>query len=231
MMPAKLDGFPGFPEGKLPTVAVPHAFFRDLLPLIDDLAELKLTLYCLYRLDPGRARPIWMWADELRQDPVLLALMREISALYEADEILEDALQRAVQRHALLSFPMPDAQDNREREALALNTAQGRHLRHEGVAPEPLAHEAEPAVSAVSRPFQLYQQNIGLLTPLVADRIRALEDEFPIPWICEAIEIAVHNNKRALAYVEAILERWAIEGRIRPDDVGEQQELELDSSY
>ena len=229
MMPTKLDGFPGFPGGPLPGVSVPHFYFRRLLPLIDDLAELKLTQYCLYLLDAGRARQTWLWTDDVRGNPELLAMMAEISALYEAAEILEEALQRAIQRHALLSFPLLDRHRNQEREALVLNTAEGRRLRDTGVVPVPAA-ETAPSGTGVATPFQLYQQNIGMLTPLVADQIRALEEEFPIPWICEAMEIAVHNNKRALAYVEAILERWAIEGRIRPDDAGEQWELELDSS-
>ncbi len=230
MMSPRLTGFMGFPEGKLPTVAVPRFFFSHLLPQVDDLAELKLTLYCMCLLNAVQAEREWLWADELRCDAALLAMMTEISALYEAVEILEEALQRAVQRQSLLLFSLRDAQTDQAREAVVLNTARGRQLRHEGVAFHGEPEETGLPATEVSRPFQLYQQNIGLLTPLVADQLRALEEEFPIPWICEAITIAVHNNKRALAYVEAILERWAVEGRMGVDDAGEQMELDLESS-
>ena len=47
-MPAKQTAFVGFPDAKLKPIAVPELFFSDLLPLIDDLAELKLTLHCFW---------------------------------------------------------------------------------------------------------------------------------------------------------------------------------------
>ncbi len=228
-MPAP-DTFMGFPSGRLRTLPAPHFFFTDLMPLIDDIAELKLTLYCLYLLDTNPPGQTWIWTDELRRDPQLLAMMDAISALYEASEVLEEALQRAVQRHALLRFTLQDPQIAQAREALALNTVSGRQLRDAGTAPVQEIDEATPTPVEVSRPFQLYQQNIGLLTPLVADRIRDLEAEYPVPWICEAMAIAVHNNRKSLAYVEAILERWDAEGHRHPDDKKEQWELTLDSS-
>ena len=42
--------FAGFPDGRLRFTPVPDVFFSELLPLIDDLAELKVTLHCLWRL-------------------------------------------------------------------------------------------------------------------------------------------------------------------------------------
>ena len=42
-----MQGFSGFPAGKQPVVRIPNTFFTELLPAIDDLAELKVTLYCL----------------------------------------------------------------------------------------------------------------------------------------------------------------------------------------
>ncbi len=45
-----MKGFAGFPVGKQPNVPVPELFFTELLPDLDHLAELKLTLHIFWRL-------------------------------------------------------------------------------------------------------------------------------------------------------------------------------------
>ena len=45
-----MKGFPGFPSGKLRLTQVPNLFFSDLLPSIDNLAEMKVTLYAFWAL-------------------------------------------------------------------------------------------------------------------------------------------------------------------------------------
>ena len=61
--------------------------------------------------------------------------------------------------------------------------------------------------------FVLYEQNIGLLTPMIADELRDAERNFPTEWIAEAFREAVKANKRSWRYVLRILERWRVEGR------------------
>ena len=62
--------------------------------------------------------------------------------------------------------------------------------------------------------FRIYEQNIGPLTPLIADSIKAWEEELKdASWISEAIGEAVKNNKRNWKYCEAILKRWQTEGK------------------
>jgi DnaD/phage-associated family protein len=67
----------------------------------------------------------------------------------------------------------------------------------------------------VERPniFVLYEQNIGLLTPLIAEELRDAEKTYPADWIEEAFRIAVEHNARHWRYVRSVLERWAIEGK------------------
>jgi DnaD/phage-associated family protein len=80
--------------------------------------------------------------------------------------------------------------------------------------------DAEAPISVtVERPniFTLYEQNIGALTPLIADELRDAERNFPADWLKEAIRMAVENNARSWRYVLAILERWQREGK---DDHG-----------
>ena len=42
--------FAGFPDGPLRMTPVPEPFFTELLTRIDDLGELKVSMYALWRL-------------------------------------------------------------------------------------------------------------------------------------------------------------------------------------
>ena len=59
----------------------------------------------------------------------------------------------------------------------------------------------------------LYEQNIGMLTPMIADELRDAERHYPAEWIADAFREAVELNKRSWRYVVRILERWRVEGR------------------
>ena len=67
----------------------------------------------------------------------------------------------------------------------------------------------------VERPniFVLYEQNIGLLSPLIADQLRDAAEQYPPEWIEAAFREAVQHNKRKWSYISAILRRWETEGR------------------
>jgi DnaD/phage-associated family protein len=61
--------------------------------------------------------------------------------------------------------------------------------------------------------FAVYQANIGLITPLIADSLKDAEQQYPPEWIVEAIGLAVANNKRNWRYCESILKRWQADGK------------------
>jgi DnaD/phage-associated family protein len=67
----------------------------------------------------------------------------------------------------------------------------------------------------IDRPniFKLYEQNIGLLTPLVADHLRDAADLYPEEWIEAAFREAVQHNIRKWSYISAILRNWETEGK------------------
>lgn len=69
--------------------------------------------------------------------------------------------------------------------------------------------------SSAPRPneFALYEAEIGLLTPTVADNLKADLEETPPGWVQDAIRIAAEQNKRSYAYIRGILKRWRTEGR------------------
>lgn len=73
------------------------------------------------------------------------------------------------------------------------------------------SHQNEPSSSTGI--FKVYQDNIGLLTPLIADSIVDAEKTYPLQWIIEAIKLSVENNKRSWRYCETILKRWQSEGK------------------
>jgi len=62
-------------------------------------------------------------------------------------------------------------------------------------------------------PFMIYQEDFGPLSSTSSDQIICLEDDYTEAWVMEAMEIAVKNNKRNLAYVEGILKRWQANGK------------------
>ena len=193
--------FPGFSSGPARPVPLPDAFFVELLPLIDDFGELRVTLTCfrIVTRKSGSPRAI-RWAD-LAADAGLRAMMEEAE--------IRAGVECAVTRGTLLHV-WADVGDGPEA-LYFINTERGREavrMLQRGERPEGLA-PAEPPASQVERPniFALYEQNIGLLTPMLADELRDAEATYPAMWIEEAFRQAVRQNARSWAYVRKILER------------------------
>lgn len=61
--------------------------------------------------------------------------------------------------------------------------------------------------------FSIYESNIGILTPMIADTLQDAEKIYPLDWIVESINLAVENNKRNWRYCETILKRWQANGK------------------
>jgi DNA replication protein len=179
-------GFPGFPDGNLKATPLPDLFFSDLLPLVDDLIELKVTLHCLwlYRQKGGEVPYVAaaeLEEDELLRRSLLAGAAREVLRYAQNDNLaaardaLREGLERAVGRGTLLQV-----------------TAQGPDGREQA----------------------WYLLNLGLIqSAMLAEELQDAERAYPPEWIEEAFRIAVANNVRRWAYVRRILERWAEEGR------------------
>ncbi|MDP6793572.1 MAG: DnaD domain protein [Anaerolineales bacterium] len=209
-----MKGFSGFPARKTRTTPVPNLFFSELLPKIDDLDELKLTLYCFWRLALKEGRLRHLRRSELQQDETLLASFQQPS-----EAALFQALESACARGTLLHVAVEGAAERED--YYFLNTPKGR-AAVEGISRGdwlPTNKADHPISVTVERPniFTLYEQNIGALTPLIADELLDAERNFPANWLKEAVRTAVENNARSWRYVLAILERWKREGK---DDHG-----------
>lgn len=61
----------------------------------------------------------------------------------------------------------------------------------------------------------LYQKNIGLMPPILADRIKDFlaQNDIPKEWLADAFAEAVSHNARKWVYIEKVLETWMTEGR------------------
>lgn len=189
-----MKAFSGFPAGKVKGVSLPEPFFDDLLPLIDDLVELKVTLACLRILStkPGLLR--WVTWSELIADR---SLLRGLGESGEAG--LEQGLARAVARGTLLK-----TRDGRSGEWLYFaNTERGRAAVAAVERGAPLTtielSAGQPNI------FRLYEQTIGPLAPLIADELREAERAYPAAWIEDAFREAARQNARSWAYVKKVL--------------------------
>ncbi len=208
-----MQGFPGFPAGKLATTPVPNLFFSELLPLIDNVAELKVVLHLFWLIGKKRGALRYARLDELLHDRRLVDGLATPKQSGEA--VLVDALERAVARGALLHTEVTRGRETEQ--WYMINSANGREVleRLQSGELDLLGESGEDVQLQTERPtiFVLYEQNIGLLTPMIADELRDAERHFPAEWIADAFRQAVLHNKRSWKYVLAILERWRTEGR------------------
>ncbi len=211
--------FAGFPKAKEVTI-LPNAFFDQLLPQIDDLAELKVLLHVIALLQTQKGWPRCVSRGQLQRDELLSHSLAAMGDLRSLEDVLAHALEKASQRGALLRLTVREG--DQAEEWYLLNTERGRALLRDLKAPGPEAGElrkrlgtSEAAKIDTSRPnvFSLYEQNIGLLTQIIAEELMEAETTYPEVWIEEAFRIAVEGNKRNWRYIKAILGRWAAEGR------------------
>jgi DNA replication protein len=207
-----MKGFAGFPAGKQPYTPVPNLFFSELLPDVDHLAELKVTLHVFWLLAQQKGERPCVSGLELAADRRLLAGLATPGM--SPVEALHDALDRAVARRTLLR--VTGGADPARHDWYFVNSEKGRQAVDDLLAGKWSPTEPDQPVQLDSqRPnvFVLYEQNIGPLTPLLAEELMEAEDTYPASWIQDAFREAVDLNKRSWRYVQRILERWAAEGK------------------
>jgi len=221
--------FGGFLTSEEPSLQIPRVFIAEVLPQIADVVELRVTL-CLFDLlaeAGGYDSPL---AEEtVYRHPALRASLKRLGSPKEPDESIGRGLELAVSRGTMLRFMATDVLEGANGRGTSwylLNTPRNRATlermaRGVIVPPPPLTRDDAPApLIEPERPnvFRLYEQNIGLLTPIIADQLIEATERYPLDWIEEAFGEAVENNKRSWRYVHTILERWATEGRRERDE-------------
>ena len=207
-----MKGFSGFPAGKQPYTLVPNLFFSELLPDIDHLGELKVTLHIFWSLTQKTGSRRYVSGQELAADLCLLAGLE--TPTIPPEEALQDALERAVARGTLLRVYTGEKESLRD--WYFVNSEKGRQAVDDLLAGKwsPVDSDQSLLLEA-QRPniFVLYEQNIGILTPLLAEELMEAEDTYPASWIEDAFREAVELNKQSWRYIQRILERWKAEGK------------------
>ena len=207
--------FAGFRPGETGTIRLPDSFFSELLPLIDDLAEFKLTLYCFWAVQQRLDAHFYLRHSELLADPGLKASLG--GPTDTALEMIEAALAGAVARGTLLTARHSTADGDEP--LYFVNTARGRDAQAAFVADQWVPDPGDPAITLPESPniFKLFELHFGPLTPILADKLRDTELTYPFEWIEAAIQSAVERNMRHWQYVENVLKRWQTEGP--PDEL------------
>jgi DNA replication protein len=207
--------FRGFPS-RMEYTPVPGVFFSALLPQIDDIAELKTTLHLFRLLYPKKGYPKFTTYSELSGDVGLVTSLRQRDN--SPEEALQHSLKLAVEHGTVLHVVLDKngvTEDiyllNTEKDREAVGRIQNGEINLPGL-------ENKPAVKQViseSQPniYTLYEENIGLLTPMIAEELKEAEKLYPEQWIRDAFKEAVKANKRSWRYIASILERWANEGK------------------
>lgn len=202
-----MGSFSGFPPGKTRLTPVPATFFTELLPQIDDLSELKVVLYAFWKLDRMEGEHRYLQPEDFSEDEVFMSGITSAA--------LAGGIAAAVKRGALLQAELE--LEGTQRSFYFLNSARGREALQAiaGGAWKPSGDRRFPIELAQERSniFTLYERHLGAITPMLAEKLKAAEADYPHEWLEEAIRIAVENNARAWSYVEAILARWKKGGR------------------
>jgi DnaD/phage-associated family protein len=203
-----MSNFNGFTSSETFT-QIPDSLFR-LLNEIDDVAELKVTLYALWRIEHIEGNFRALCETDFETEALGMGL----------DEI-RLGLRKSIERGTLL-------QSTHEADVFYfLNSPRGR-LAADAFAKGQWRESAKVISAPMSKSniFKLYEENIGALTPLLSDALREAEKNYPGDWFEEAFEIAVSRNIRNWKYVEAILTRWKEKGK---DERKDQQDIVKDA--
>jgi DnaD/phage-associated family protein len=204
-------------QRKADFISLPESFFTQVMPKIQGLAEVKIVLYAAYLILRKHDHAFAFCHSEqtegsspaqgkLREEShsaqgrlqfVTYKELKAESCRLSADlgeETLRQALHSAVEHGALLHS--------------TLNVNGVLEDVYSLTAPMYQGHQP-PAVNI----FTLYEQNIGMITPMIAEELKEAEKTYPPQWIEEAFKEAVTLNKRSWKYIARILERWASEGK------------------
>jgi DnaD/phage-associated family protein len=174
-------------QRKTDFISLPDSFFTQAMPKIQDLAELKVVLYVAYLILQKQDYPQFVTYKELKAESCRLSAELNEETLRQA---LDSAVKHGILLHSTLNI-------NGMLEDVYSLTA-------------PMYLGRQPPTINV---FALYEQNIGMITPMMAEELKEAEKLYPPQWIEEAFKEAVTLNKRSWRYIARILERWTSEGK------------------
>jgi DnaD/phage-associated family protein len=189
---------------------LPEEFCNQQLPRLQDADLIKLLLYLQIRFTRQEGENKYLFVRQILQSSTLQHWM---GADHTEDRVRE-ALKKAVANGLLISAKIRTDGNN---QIVLNNDENGKTSLNRLQQGLWLPHPTDDPLEAIAQPqkniYQLYEENIGPLTPLLSEDLTAAQEEYPSQWIEEAIHIAVQNNARSWRYVDAVLKSWQKEGK------------------
>jgi DNA replication protein len=179
---------------------VPSAYVSQVLRQVGDPAELKVTLVLFYLLSRSRDYPGYVMHTDL--------VLRAASLLGMDAAATAAAIEAAVNRGVFLKASLRGEDDR----AIAYFA----NVEADIEAIEQLKSGARSGGAMARKApniFELYEQNVGIITPMMAEELKDAQKTYPVEWIEEAFREAVKAQKQNWKYISRILERWRVEGR------------------
>lgn len=205
--------FPGFLPGG-PVVALPAQLLAEVIPAIEDEAELRVTLQLWFMVGRQRGAVPGVRGSVLAADRLLVRRLAEGG--------VEHGLALAVARGTVLALPLDDG------DTLYLPHTEAARRAAERIQSGSLAVPPAPggargrSAGALARPrpdagparaVEVFEQEIGMLTPAVAEAVNEALARYPEAWVVDAIRQAALHNARSWPYAASVLRRWETEGR------------------
>ena len=113
-----------------------------------------------------------------------------------------------------VGFYAPDDEWHPESDWPTREEAAGRVIELNGGIKRPEENEENKEKLAVV--VKCFEENIGIITPMVAEELKDIAEAYPTSWFVEAVRRACEQGKHRLVYVKAILENWRRDGKDKP---------------
>ena len=203
MPPQQIKGFP-LPDD-FATTRVPNAVLGRVLSSIDDADEIRLILRAIWLLEHQRGYPRYITRDNLQRDRVLSVVIPDQS---DFDRILRSATERGIFVEASINDTpclMFNTESARRASIEVSSTTRNSDNGNDG-------WETAAASTGSADAFGAYEENIGILSPMIRQSILAALEDFTDEDITHAVRIAVENESRSWSFVAGVLRRWARDG-------------------
>ena len=188
-------------------VPLPAHFVAHILPQIVSIVELKVTLHLFALVTRQAVRPRRVSWDMLCDDETLLQSLQVTAVHSRPRDLLAEGLSAAVQRGTFIHVVRADSHGRAVNWYLVRTaTNQAWAARHDGVLDGDVVVVPTPVLA-------VYEQHIGVVSPMILAEIQQAQQRYPEAWIVDAIHEAVVANSHSWRYVAKILARWARDGR------------------
>lgn len=211
-----------------PSIALPSDLIKRLIAHEHDPSTIKVVL-TVARLATEHAAPA-IPVSILLSDPVLRKGLQPRGTDRDPEADIIRAIDVAVARGFLVRLRVTEPSISAETSWVALATPEALATAHRD--PARLLPKSQtiryPVTLERPNAFALYEQNIGPLTPLIAEQIAEALERYPEEWVESAIVEAVHYGRRNWRYIQRILEIWATKGRGHETNSRDQRARQLD---